>query len=31
MKALKWLGGTLGLYALFVVIFEAGYLGYAQP
>ena len=31
MKALKWLGGTLGLYALFVVIFEAGYLGYTQP
>ena len=31
MKALKWGGGTLGLYALFVVIFEAGYLGYTQP
>ena len=31
MKALKWLGGTLGLYASFVVIFEVGYLGYAQP
>ena len=31
MKALKWLGGIVGIYALFVVIFEAGYLGYAQP
>jgi hypothetical protein len=31
LKALKWLGGTVGFYALFVVIFEAGYLGYAQP
>lgn len=31
MRALKWLVGTFGLYVIFVVIFEAGYLGWMQP
>ena len=31
MKALKWMGGILGFYVLFVMVFEIGYLGYTQP
>ena len=31
MKALKWMGGVLGFYVLFVMVFEIGYLGYTQP
>lgn len=31
MKLLKWLGGTVAAYVLFVVLFEAGYLGAYQP
>lgn len=31
MKILKWLGAVAGFYVLFVLIFEAGYLGTAQP
>ena len=31
MKALKWMGGVLGFYVLFVMVFEIGYLGYMQP
>ncbi|MEM9622161.1 MAG: nitroreductase/quinone reductase family protein [Pseudomonadota bacterium] len=31
MKALKWLGGTIAVYVVFVVVFEAGYLGLMQP
>ena len=27
MKALKWMGGVLGFYVLFVMVFEIGYLG----
>jgi hypothetical protein len=31
MKVLKWLGGLIAIYIVFVVIFEAGYLGMMQP
>ena len=31
MRALKWMGGVLGFYVLFVMVFEIGYLGYTQP
>lgn len=31
MRILKWLGGLLAIYVVFVVIFEAGYLGMMQP
>ncbi|MCB1685479.1 MAG: nitroreductase/quinone reductase family protein [Pseudomonadales bacterium] len=31
MKLLKWLGGILAVYVVFVVVFEAGYLGTMQP
>jgi len=30
-KLLKWTGGIVGLYVVFVVIFESVYLGYLQP
>ncbi len=30
-KLLKWVGGILGIYVVFVVIFETVYLGYMQP
>ena len=31
MKPLKWLLGILLTYVVFVIIFEAGYLGWSQP
>lgn len=31
MKVLKWLGVVLAVYVVFVVVFEAGYLGWMQP
>ena len=31
MKIVKWLGGILGFYVLFVVLFESVYLGWFQP
>ena len=31
LTALKWMGGVLGFYVLFVMVFEIGYLGYTQP
>ena len=31
MKLLKWLGGIVTFYVVFVVVFEAGYLGAYQP
>lgn len=31
MKVLKWLGGLVAAYIVFVVVFEAGYLGTYQP
>ena len=31
MGVLKWLGGLVAVYLVFVVIFEAGYLGMMQP
>lgn len=31
MRIIKWLGGLLAVYVVFVVIFEAGYLGMMQP
>ena len=31
MNLLKWLGGLIGIYVIFVIIFEAGYLGAMQP
>ena len=31
MKTVKWLGGLVALYALFVVLFEVVYLGMMQP
>ena len=31
MKILKWVAVTLVIYITFVVVFEAGYLGYTQP
>jgi hypothetical protein len=30
-KLLKWTGGIVGLYVVFVVIFESVYLGHLQP
>ena len=30
-KLLKWLSGVVGIYVVFVVIFETVYLGYMQP
>ena len=30
-KLLKWVGSILGIYVVFVVIFETVYLGYMQP
>ncbi len=31
MRFLKWLGATLAVYVVFVLAFEAGYLGMLQP
>lgn len=31
MRALKWVGGIFGFYVFFVIVFEAGYLGWMQP
>ena len=31
MKLLKWPGGLFAAYVVFVVVFEAGYLGTYQP
>ena len=31
MKVLKWLGALLGIYVVFVLLFEFVYLGYLQP
>jgi len=31
MRVLKWLGALIAIYLVFVVIFEAGYLGLMQP
>jgi hypothetical protein len=30
-KLLRWIGGIVGLYVVFVVIFESVYLGHLQP
>lgn len=30
-RALKWAGGVFGVYAVFVLLFEAVYLGHFQP
>ncbi len=31
MKVFKWLGIVAAVYVIFVVVFEAGFLGYYQP